>query len=298
MRVFVTGATGFIGLAVVRELIDSGHEVVGLARSDNGAAALVATGARVHRGSIEDIDGLRDEVTAADAVIHTAFGHDFTQYIANCERDRHVIEALGAMLAGSGRHLIVTSGTGLASAGATGVSTEDDPPVSAALVPRAATEEAAAQVLASGVSVSIVRLPQVHDRTRAGLISFAIRVARDRGVSAYVGDGANRWPASHRLDTARLYRLALERAVAGATYHAVAEEGVPMKRIAEVLGRGMCIPVVSIPPDDASAHFGWLGAFAGRDVPASSAKTRQVLNWTPTGPDLLTDLEHTRFEDV
>ena len=291
MRIFVTGATGFIGSAVIADLIAAGHDVLGLTRSDAGAQALIATGAQVRRGSLADLDSLRSGAAQAGGVIHTAFNHDFSTYVTNCEDDRRVIEALGGVLAGSGRPLIVTSGTGMG--GRPGqLATEIDPPARAADVPRAASEEAAASVSAVGVNVSVVRLPQVHDTAKQGLVTYAIDVAREKGVSAYVGDGANRWPAAHRDDVARLYRLALERARGGARYNAVAEEGVPMRAIAEAIGKRLGLPVASIAPDDAPAHFGWMAMFVGGDSPASSALTREWLGWEPTGPSLLTDLEN------
>ena len=298
MRVFVTGATGFIGSAIVPQLLRSGHRVLGLARSDRGAQSLAAAGAEVHRGDLEDLDSLRRGAAQAEAVIHTAFNHDFSKFAANCEADRRVIEALGDVLAGSGGLLIVTSGTGIAGAGPGSLSTEDAPPVSSQVIPRAASEEAAAAVAARGGRVVVVRLPQVHDTVKQGLVTYAIQIARQKGVSAYVGDGRNRWPAAPRLDAARLYLLALEKARAGARYHAVAEEGVPVRDIAETIGRGLGVPVVSIAPEEAAAHFGWLAAFAGMDAPASSAQTREELGWNPTGPSLLSDLENMRYSEA
>ena len=290
MRVFVTGATGFIGSAVVADLIAAGHQVLGLTRSEAGATALAAAGAEAHRGSLEDLEGLKRGAAQADGVIHTAFNHDFSTYAANCEADRVVIEALGAVLAGSERPLIVTSGTGMGAAPGRLV-TEEDPPARATDVPRAASEEAAASVGAQGVNVSVMRLPQVHDTEKQGLVTFAIAAAREKGVSAYVGDGRNRWPAAHRLDTARLYRLALEKPEPGARYHAVAEEGVPMRDIAEAIAGRLGVPAVSIAPEEAPAHFGWLAMFASLDVPASSLQTRNRLGWSPTGPGLIADLQ-------
>ena len=291
MRVFVTGATGFIGSAVVKELIAAGHQVLGLARSDEKAKALAATGAQVLRGSLEDLGSLKDGAAASDGVIHLAFNHDFSKFVANCEDDRRVIEALGSVLAGSDRPLIVTSGTGMANTVPGQPAKEDNATISAAVIPRAASEEAAAALAAKGTNVSVVRLPQVHDTVRQGLITYAIEVARAKNVSAYVGDGRNRWPAAHVLDTARLYRLALEKAERGAKYHAVAEEGVSLREIAEVLGRRLKLRTVSITPEEATTHFGWLGMFAGRDSPASSEQTRKRLGWHPTGPGLIADLE-------
>jgi nucleoside-diphosphate-sugar epimerase len=293
MRVFVTGATGFIGSAIVRELIDAGHQVLG--GSDAGAKSLSAAGAQVHRGDLDDLESLRSGAAAADGVIYTAFNHDFSKYVANCEADRHVIEAIGSVLAGSDCPLIITSGTGMANAVPGQLAIEEHAAASSAAVPRAASEEAAASVAGRGVNVSVVRLPQVHNRVKQGLVTYAIGLARDKGVSAFVGDGLNRWPAAHVLDTARLYRLALEKQKAGARYHAVAEEGVPLRAIAEVIGRGLKVPVVALSPEEAAAHFGWLGAFAGRDVPASSAQTQERLGWRPTGPGLIADLEQMRY---
>ncbi len=294
MRVFITGATGFIGSAIVADLIAAGHQVLGLTRSEAGARALAAAGAEAHRGTLEDLDSLRRDAARADGVIHTAFNHDFSTYLANCEDDRRVIAALGSVLAGSERPLLVTSGTGMGVSAPGQPATEEDGPAPAAAVPRAASEEAAASVAAEGVNVSVVRLPQVHDTEKHGLVTYAIEAAREKGVSAYVGDGANRWAAAHRLDTARLYRLALERAEPGARYHAVAEEGVPMRDIAEAIGGRLDLPVRSIAPEEAAAHFGWLAMFAGIDAPASSELTRQRLGWRPSGPGLIADLERMR----
>jgi nucleoside-diphosphate-sugar epimerase len=295
MRVFVTGATGFIGSAIVEELIHSGHRVLGLTRSDAGAESLIAAGAEVHRGNLENLESLRSGAAGADAVIHTAFNHDFSKYAANCEADRQVIEALGDALAGSGKPLIVTSGTGMANSGPGILATEDQPPAGSKVVPRAASEEAATLVAARGVRAAIVRLPQVHDTVKQGLVTYAIQVAREKGIAAYVGDGLSRWPAAHRFDTARVYRLALEKAEPGARYHAVAEEGVPARDIAEAIGRGLKVPVVSLTPEESAKHFGWLAMFAGWDMPASSARTREKLGWNPTGPGLITDLENMRY---
>ena len=291
MRVFVTGATGFIGSAVVKELIAAGHQVLGLARSDEKAKTLAASGAEVLRGSLEDLGSIKDGAAASDGVIHLAFNHDFSKFVANCEDDRRVIEALGSVLAGSDRPLIVTSGTGIANTAPGQPAMEDNVTISAAVIPRAASEEAAAALAAKGTNVSVVRLPQVHDTVRQGLITYAIEVARAKNVSAYVGDGRNRWPAAHVLDTARLYRLALEKAERGAKYHAVAEEGVSVREIAEVLGRRLKLRTVSIALEEAATHFGWLGMFVSRDSPASSEWTRKRLGWHPTGPSLITDLE-------
>jgi nucleoside-diphosphate-sugar epimerase len=294
MRVFLTGATGFIGSAIVQELIGAGHTVLGLARSDAGAASLAAGGAQVHRGDIEDLDSLKTGAVASDGVIHTAFNHDFSKFAANCEADKRAIEALGSALAGSDRPLVVTSGTGMGSVVPGEPATEDNFNPNHP-IPRVASELAAASVAATGVRVLVVRLPQVHDPFKQGLVTPLIAVAREKGVSAYVGDGLNRWPAVHRLDAARLYRLVLEKGVAGARYHAVAEEGVPAREIAEAIGRGLKIPVVSKSPEEAAAHFGWLAMFAGLDLQASSALTQHRLDWHPTGPGLIADLDQMRY---
>jgi nucleoside-diphosphate-sugar epimerase len=291
MRVFVTGATGFIGLAIVQELVHAGYQVVGLARSDAGAKSLIAAGAQVHRGDLEDLASLRSGAAVSDGVIHTAFNHDFSKYAANCEADRHAVEALGSALIGSDRPLIVTSGTGVVRTPGRLATEEDAPTPSSAGIPRSASEEAAASMASRGVCASVVRLPQVHDRVKQGLVTYLIAVAREKGVSAFVGDGLNRWPAVRRLDAAHLYRLALEKGSAGARYHAVAEEGVPLREIAGAIGRGLRMPVVAKSPEEAAGHFGWLGFFIGADAPASSAQTQERLGWRPTLPGLITDLD-------
>jgi nucleoside-diphosphate-sugar epimerase len=292
MRVFVTGATGFIGSTIVRELIGAGHQVLGMARSDAGAQALTAAGAEVHRGNLEDLENLRSGAAQADAVIHTAFNHDFSKFAANCEDDRRAIEALGDALAGSNRTLIVTSGIGALAPGH--LATEDMEVTFHPAMPRVSEQTGLAQV-ARGVNVSVVRLPQVHDTVKQGLVSYTIQLAREKGVSPYIGDGRNRWAAAHVLDVARLYRLALEKHETGGRYHAVGEEGVSMREIAEVVGKGLKVPVVSLSAEEAAAHFGWLAIFAGLDMPASSAQTRQRLGWSPTGPGLIADLERMRY---
>ncbi len=292
MRIFVTGATGFIGSAIVTELLGKGHQVIGLARSDTAAKSLRAAGVEVHRGDIEDLASLRRGAANADAVMHLAFNHDFSKYADNCEADRRAIEAIGGELAGSDRPLIVTAGTAMLTPGRR--ATEDDAPVpSSAGVPRSASEEAALSAAARGVRASIVRLPpSVHDPEMLGLVSPLIMIAKEKGVSAFVGEGSNRWPAVHRLDAAHLYVLALEESTArGARYHAVAEEGVPLKEIAEVIGRRLNIPIVSKSPAEAFDHFGWLGPFMGIDLPVSSKQTQARLGWRPTQPGLLADLD-------
>jgi nucleoside-diphosphate-sugar epimerase len=286
MRVFVTGATGFIGSAVVPELLKAGHQVLGLTRSDAGAKALAAAGAEVHRGSLEDLESLRRAAADSDGVIHLAFIHDYSKFKENCEIDKRAIEALGSVLAGSDRPLIVASGTGGLSAPGQ-VATEEHVVPAKSPFPRVSEQTA---LSLKGVSASIMRLPQVHDTVKQGLVTYAIAVAREKGVSAYVGNGANRWPAAHISDVGHLYRLALEKYEAGAKYHAVAEEGVPLREIAEVIGRGLKVPVKSIRPEEAPAHFGWLGMFASLDFPASSTITREKLGWHPTGPRLIADL--------
>lgn len=288
MRVFVTGATGFIGSAIVKEFLDAGYQVLGLARSDAGAKSLGAAGAEVYRGSLEDLDSLRNGAAASDAVIHTAFIHDFANFAKNCEIDKRAIETLGSALEGSDRPMLVSAGVVTTAQGR--LATEDDAPLPPSpLYPRV-SEATAEKLLARGVRVSTVRLPQVHDTRKQGLVSYAIGVAREKGVSAYLGKGLNRWAAVHVLDAARLYRLALEKREAGARYHAIAEEGVPTRAIAEAIGRRLKVPVVSKSPEEAAAHFGWLAGFVGLDLTGSSALTQQRLGWHPTGPGLIADL--------
>lgn len=294
MRVFVTGATGFIGTELVTELIQAGHRVRGLARSDAGAEQLKSAGAEVHRGDLQDLDSLRSGATGMDAVVNLAFNHDFSKFAQNGEDERKAIAALSSVLE-PGKLLVVTSGTGLASGGPGHVRTESDPPASAAAIPRQ-PEETAKAAAERGVRVAIVRLPQVHDPRKQGLVPLLTQMAREKGVSAFVGDGANRWAAAPLKDVARLYRLAVEQTGPGVTvYHAVQEEGVALREIAETLGKGLKVPVVSIPPEKAAEHFGWLAHFASLDMPASSVWTRKTLGWKPTGPGLIEDLTNMKY---
>lgn len=288
MKVFVTGATGFIGIPVVKEVIAAGHKVLGLARSDAGAKSLVSLGANVQRGSLEDLDSLRQGAAAVDGIIHLAFIHDFSKFKENCEKDQHAIEAMGSVIAGSNKPLIVTGG--LAGLGAPGrPATEDDVIPPDFPFPRVSEQTALAL---KGVNASVMRLPQVHDTVKQGLISYVIPLAREKGISAYIGEGRTRWAATHVSDVARAYRFALEKNESGARYHAVAEEGVTMREIAEAIGKGLKVPVKSISPEEAQAHFGWLSMFASHDLAGSSAITRKKLGWNPIGPGLIDDLDH------
>src|ERR1700733_868396 len=293
MRVFVTGATGFIGSAVVGELIDHGHQVVALARSDQAAAALEAAGAEVHRGALDDLDSLRNAAAAADGVIHTAYIHDFSRMESAAQTDLAAVEVLGATLEGSGRPFVTTSGTGLIRPGP--VVTEDDVADSGGHA-RLGTEQVVKDMAERGVRTSIVRPgASVHGEGDHGFVPFLIEIARNKGVSGYIGEGANRWPAVHRLDTATLYRLALEQGPGGSVFHAVADEGVPTREIAEVIGRHLELPVVSIAPEDAAEHFGWMGAFFGVDAPASSVLTQERLGWNPVHIGLIADLDQGHY---
>ena len=293
MRVFITGSTGWVGLGIVKDLIAAGHHVLGLTRSDKGAEALHAVGAEIHRGSLADLDSLKSGAARADAVIHTAFNHDFSKFAENCTEDERAIEALGAVLQGSDRPLLVTSGVALLAPGRT--ATEEDVPPKPAPFPRK-SEQAAAALVGQGVRASTVRLaPSVHGHGDHGFVPILIGIARAKGVSAYIGEGRNRWPAVHRLDAARVYRLALERGAESGHFHAVAEEGVTFKEIAEVIGRRLNIPVVSKSPAEAAEHFGWFAMFAAIDAPTSSARTRAKLDWKPEHPGLIADIDHPAY---
>jgi nucleoside-diphosphate-sugar epimerase len=289
MRIFLTGATGFIGTHIIPELHQAGHTVLGLTRSEEGAQSLKAAGVEPHYGNIEDLDSLRSGAEKTDGIIHCGFNHDFSKMVQNCENDRLAIEAMGEVLIGSDRPLVVTSGVGLGSP-APGQLGSEDFFNAANPHPRKASEIGVAGLVDRGVNVSVVRLPQVHDPVKQGLISYIIPLYRQKGVCAYVGEGASRFAAAHVLDVAHLYRLVVEKFAPGARYNAVAEEGVPMRDIAEALARGLNIPAVSITPEEAPAHFGWMAMFANMDIAASSTLTRQRLGWKPTGPTLLEDL--------
>ena len=292
MRVFVTGATGFIGSAVAKELIAGGHDVLGLARTDEGAASLTAMGADFQRGTLEDIDSLKHGAAAADAVIHLAFNHDFSKFQENCILDKNAIEALGSALAGSDKPLIVTGGLG--GFGAPGrPATEEDVIPPDFPFPRVSEQTALAL---KGVSASVMRLPQVHNTVKQGFVSYLVAAAREKGLAAYIDEGRTAWAATHVSDVAKAYRLALEHHEPGSKWHAVAEEGVAMKAIAEAIGRSLKVPVKSLSSEDAQAHFGWLTGFVSHDLTGSSAVTRKKLGWVPTGPGLIADLA--RMNDV
>jgi nucleoside-diphosphate-sugar epimerase len=296
MRIFVTGAPGFIGSRLVPELIEAGHSVLGLTRSEKGAEALRKMGAEVKHGNIEDLDSLRQGAADSDGVIHLAFNHDFSQFQTNCDNDHKAIVAIGEVLQGSNRPFVITSGTAIASNVDGKPSTEDGP--TAAWNPRAASEAAVRELAERGVNTSVVRLPQVHDTYKQGLVPYVTMTAKQKGKSVYVGDGSNRWPAAHVSAVAQLYRLAFEKAERAAIYHAVDEEGVSMKEIAEALGRGLKVPVESIKPEETAEHFGWLGHFIGHDMPSSSAITRKKLGWTPTGPGMIEDLDGMDYSKI
>lgn len=292
MRVFVTGATGFIGSAVVKELIWAGHQVLGLSRSDAGAKALTAAGAEVHLGSLEDLDSLRKGAARTDGVIHAAFRHDWSRFAESCELDKRAIEALGSVLQSSDRPLIVTGGLAVLAQGRP--ATEDDPPLPVSASYPRASEATATALQRTGVNTSVVRLPQVHDRLKQGLVTHLVALAREKGVSAYVGEGLQRWAAVHVRDAAHLYRLAIEKREAGARYHAVAEEGVPLRDIARTIGQALKLPVRALSQEEAAAHFGFLARFVEWDLCGDSTKTQKRLGWHPSGPGLIADLEQLR----
>ncbi len=298
MRVFVTGASGWIGSAIVPELIGAGHQVVGLARSDASAAALAAAGAEVHRGTLDELDGLRSAAAASDGVIHTAYKHDIAfsgDFQGAADADRRAVETLGEALVSSDRPFAIASGTAGLTPGVLGTEEDAGDPDSAAAA-RIPSEQTALSLASRGVRSSAVRLsPSVHGEGDHGFVAALIGMARDKGVSGYVGDGTNRWPAVHRFDAARLFRLAVEKASAGSVLHGVAEEGVPVRDIAAVIGRHLDLPVVAVSPEDAGEHFGWLGGFLAADLPTSSALTRERVGWQPTYPGLIDDLEQGHY---
>lgn len=296
MRIFITGATGFIGTALVKELIAAGHQVRGLSRSDAGADQLKAAGAEVQRGNLDDLEALRAGATGMDAVVNLAFNHDdMTKFAESGEQERKAIEVLGSALE-PGKLLVVTSGTGI-TAGAQGhLRLESDPPARSKAIPRQ-PEDAASAFVERGLRVAIVRLPQVHDTRKQGLVTFLIDTARKTGVSAYVGDGQNRWAAAPLDAVAHLYRLVVEQDRPGlSVYHAVQEEGVALREIAEAVGKGLNLPVVPLDAAKAAEHFTWLGHFAGLDMPASSEWTRNTLHWDPTGPGMIEDLTNMNYQ--
>ena len=293
MRVFLTGATGFVGTAVTQELIHAGHQVLGLTRSEKGAEALKAAGAEPHHGDLENLDCLRQGAESTDGTIHCGFIHDFSNFARSCEVDRRAIETMGAALAGSDRPFLNTSGLAGLSTGR--LATEEDMPAPTA-TPRAPAEELTLDLAARGVRAGVVRLsPSVHDKGDHGFVPILINIAREKGIAAYIGDGSNRWPGVHRLDAARLYRLALEKGAAGTCHHGVADEGVPTRDIAEAIGRGLNLPVRSLSAEEAKAHFGWIAFFFAMDLAASSALTRERLGWQPTQPGLVADIDQHYF---
>ena len=293
MHIFLTGASGFVGSAIIQELINNGHQVTGLARSDSAAEIIKSAGANVFRGDLEDLESLRKGATDSDGVIHAGFIHDFSKFKENCEIDRKAIETMGAVLEGSEHPFIITSGIALLSGKP---ATEDDMPPSQSPNPRIATEEAARAAAARGVNVSVVRLPpSVHDDGDHGFVPILGNLAREKGASAYIGEGQNHWCAVHRLDAARLYRLALEKGEPNSYYHAVADEGVEFRKIAEIIGKNLNVPAASLSPDEAAAHFTWFAHFAAVDIQASSLKTREALDWHPTQIGLIEDIDRPSY---
>ncbi|MEC5143625.1 SDR family oxidoreductase [Chitinophaga sp. 212800010-3] len=295
MRIFLTGATGFIGSAIVKELIGAGHQVLGLARTEEAERSLIAAGAQVHRGNLENLESLRSGAAMSDGVIHTGFIHDFSKYKENCEIDRRAIETLGEGLAGTGRPLVVTSGTAVGQTGE--LITEDQQPVSGSdEMPRAASEEAAAAVAARGVRVAVVRLPlSVHGEGDHGFVPILIGLAREKGMAAYMGDGLNRWPAVHRLDAARAFRLVVENNAAAGNFHVVGEEGIAFKDITNIIGRRLNVPVANITASAAAGYFGWFTHFAAINNPTGSRHTRELLGWEPVQPGLLSDIDSAHY---
>jgi nucleoside-diphosphate-sugar epimerase len=290
MRVFVTGASGFVGSAVVKDLLAAGHQVLGMVRSDKGAEKVAAAGAEVHRGDIYDLESVKSGAAVCDAVIHTAFDHDFSKFKENCETDRKVVTAIASVLEGTDKPFVITSGVGLVSSLGRPAN-EDDVPQSSNINPRVASEEAAMAAAAKGVDTYIMRLPPtVHGAGEFGFIPMVINVDKSKGASAYIGDGANRWPAVHRFDAAALYRLAIEKKPSLKVFHAVAEEGIPFKEIAEAIGKGLNLPVVSKTGDEATEHFGWFSHFAGLDCPSTATKTIEATGWSPKEPGLIKDM--------
>lgn len=290
MRVFVTGASGFVGSAIVKELIEARHQVLGMVRSDSGAEKVAKAGAEVHRGDIYDLESVQQGAASCEAIIHTAFNHDFSNFKANCETDRKVVEALGTIVAGTDHPLIITSGVGLLNYGRL-VNEDDIPPASSETIPRVASEEAAKAAADSGSKVYIVRLPPtVHDKGDHGFIPIVINTAKQKGASAYIGEGKNQWPAVNREDAAKLYRLIAEQKPEQKVFHAVAEQGIEFRNIAEAIGKGLNLPVISKTGKDAEDHFGWFTHFASINCPSTSTKTRQAVNWQPTRSTLLEDL--------
>ena len=293
MKVFVTGATGWVGAVTVNDLVAAGHQVLGLTRSEAGAKALAASGAEIHQGSLQDLESLKSGATQSDAVIHLAFNHDFSQFETNCDDDYRAIKTIGAVLEGSARPFLITSGVALLTPGR--ISTEADTQPADAPFPRK-SEVAAEELAKRGVHATTVRLaPSVHGHGDHGFVPTLIQIAREKRIAAYVGEGQNRWPAIHRLDAARIFRLAIEHGATGGPFHATAEEGVPFRDIAEIIGRRLNIPVVSISPEKAADHFGWFAMFAAIDAPASNARTRATLGWQPEHPTLLADLDHPAY---